>query len=154
MNNGPNVSIRVVQSVEDAIRQVQSRIQARAYTLFVERGATHGKDLDDWLAAKSELLREPFINLTETEEQIAVVLALSGFDSRELEVLCATDKILVQNPLKLFTEQEPNARQTFKLIHLPRPVDPNSLQVSYKGGSLKFTVGTADSIPVARATSA
>src|SRR5688572_1792546 len=112
MNNGPNVSIRIVQSVDDAIRQVHSRIRSRAYELYLERGAMHGKDLDDWLAAKAEVIRQPFLNLTETEEQISFVLSLSGFDTRELEVLCTTDKIVVQNPLKTLDEKQTDARQT------------------------------------------
>jgi hypothetical protein len=31
-------------------------IATRAYQLFVERGGGHGRDLDDWLLAKNELL--------------------------------------------------------------------------------------------------
>ena len=31
-------------------------IAARAYQLFIQRGAEHGRDLDDWLMAKDELL--------------------------------------------------------------------------------------------------
>ena len=31
-------------------------IASRAYQLFIERGGEHGRDLDDWLSAKRELL--------------------------------------------------------------------------------------------------
>jgi hypothetical protein len=31
-------------------------IAARAYQLFIQRGGGHGRDLDDWLMAKDELL--------------------------------------------------------------------------------------------------
>lgn len=31
-------------------------IAARAYELFLERGGTHGHDLDDWLTAERELV--------------------------------------------------------------------------------------------------
>jgi DUF2934 family protein len=31
-------------------------IASRAYELFVERGGEHGRDLDDWLSAKHELM--------------------------------------------------------------------------------------------------
>jgi hypothetical protein len=31
-------------------------IAARAYQLFIQRGGEHGRDLDDWLIAKDELL--------------------------------------------------------------------------------------------------
>ena len=34
----------------------ENDIAQRAYQLFVERGGEHGRDLDDWLLAKRELL--------------------------------------------------------------------------------------------------
>ena len=34
----------------------ENDIARRAYELFVERGGQHGRDLDDWLSAKRELL--------------------------------------------------------------------------------------------------
>ena len=34
----------------------ESDIAKRAYQLFVARGGQHGRDLDDWLLAKQELL--------------------------------------------------------------------------------------------------
>ena len=34
----------------------ENDIAARAYQLFVERGGEHGRDVDDWLLAKRELL--------------------------------------------------------------------------------------------------
>ena len=33
-------------------------IAGRAYQLYLERGSTHGNDIDDWLAAEQELTRE------------------------------------------------------------------------------------------------
>jgi hypothetical protein len=33
-------------------------IARRAYELFLARGASHGRDLDDWLEAESQLLAE------------------------------------------------------------------------------------------------
>ena len=36
----------------------EEQIQARAYEFFVERGCEHGHDVEDWLAAESELNRE------------------------------------------------------------------------------------------------
>ena len=34
----------------------ENDIARRAYQLFVERGGEHGRDLEDWLSAKRELL--------------------------------------------------------------------------------------------------
>lgn len=33
----------------------QEQIARRAYELYLARGATHGRDLDDWLQAEREL---------------------------------------------------------------------------------------------------
>jgi hypothetical protein len=33
-------------------------IAGRAYQRYLERGSTHGSDIDDWLAAEEELTRE------------------------------------------------------------------------------------------------
>ena len=33
----------------------ESEIAARAYEIFLNRGASHGHDLDDWLQAEREL---------------------------------------------------------------------------------------------------
>ncbi len=34
----------------------EQEIAKRAYQLFIARGAEHGRDIDDWLLAKQELL--------------------------------------------------------------------------------------------------
>jgi hypothetical protein len=36
----------------------EADIARRAFAIFCERGGQHGRDLDDWLQAKRELLRE------------------------------------------------------------------------------------------------
>jgi Protein of unknown function (DUF2934) len=34
------------------------KIEMRAYQIFLDRGATHGQDLADWLQAEKDLLQE------------------------------------------------------------------------------------------------
>ncbi|HUA01000.1 MAG TPA: DUF2934 domain-containing protein [Candidatus Aquilonibacter sp.] len=43
-----------------------AQIRQRAYELFQERGGTHGKDIDDWLAAEQQLRAAAFENLLRT----------------------------------------------------------------------------------------
>lgn len=38
---------------EDDVRRRQALIAERAYALFLERGCTHGHDLEDWLQAEA-----------------------------------------------------------------------------------------------------
>jgi hypothetical protein len=37
----------------------RERIASRAYELYIARGGTHGRDMDDWLAAEAELVGPP-----------------------------------------------------------------------------------------------
>lgn len=57
---GQPVSADKVQATEgnvgDAV--LESRIAARAYALFLARGAQHGDDLADWFQAEREVLAE------------------------------------------------------------------------------------------------
>jgi Protein of unknown function (DUF2934) len=46
----PRVQKRAVKNLVDS-----TEIARRAYQLFLQRGATHGRDVDDWLAAEQEL---------------------------------------------------------------------------------------------------
>ena len=38
-------------------QSTEEKIRHRAYELFLNRGAQHGRDLEDWLQAEAELLR-------------------------------------------------------------------------------------------------
>jgi hypothetical protein len=45
---------------QDSREQQRNSIARRAYELFVQRGQTHGNDLEDWLRAERELAHELF----------------------------------------------------------------------------------------------
>jgi hypothetical protein len=47
---------RKAQSVSMAMAPSEEEIRLRAYHRFLERGAGHGYDFDDWLEAERELL--------------------------------------------------------------------------------------------------
>lgn len=46
---------------------LEERIRRRAYERYIERGGQSGSDLDDWLAAEQEILREEAIDEAEEE---------------------------------------------------------------------------------------
>lgn len=43
-------------ATSNAVHPQHREIAVRAYEFFVQRGGTHGRDLDDWLQAERELL--------------------------------------------------------------------------------------------------
>ena len=53
---------------------VRTKIESRAYEIYVRRGATHGRALDDWLSAEQEVLAKYGVN----DPILRVVLAF-GF---------------------------------------------------------------------------
>ena len=53
---------------------VRSKIESRAYEIYLRRGATHGRALDDWLSAEREVLS----NYGANDPRLRVVLAF-GF---------------------------------------------------------------------------
>ena len=50
---------------------VRSKIESRAYEIYLRRGATHGRALDDWLSAEQEVLSHYGAN----DPRLRVVLA-------------------------------------------------------------------------------
>ena len=53
------VHLKTADSVPQLLDDVRERVNRRAYENFVDRGAVHGHDLDDWLQAERELSAEP-----------------------------------------------------------------------------------------------
>jgi ribosomal protein L7/L12 len=69
-------------------------IAARAYQRFLERGGEHGHDLEDWLAAREELLRsrERFDVLlvdagARVIEVVRMIRELTGMDLRQVRIV-------------------------------------------------------------------
>jgi DUF2934 family protein len=53
-----NWVITLDSSEEQHKEIIRAAIEKRAYTIFESRGSVHGFDLDDWVVAKKEILRE------------------------------------------------------------------------------------------------
>ena len=53
---------------------VRNKIESRAYEIYLRRGATHGRALDDWLSAEQEVLAK----YSQIDPRLRVVLAF-GF---------------------------------------------------------------------------
>jgi len=41
------------------MKNKEKEISKRAYYKYLERGAEHGHDMDDWIAAEKEILKAP-----------------------------------------------------------------------------------------------
>jgi hypothetical protein len=50
--------IRPTTRTTESSIDFQQKIRLRAYDLYEQRGSEHGRDLDDWLQAESELTQQ------------------------------------------------------------------------------------------------
>lgn len=57
-NEAAEIEIEQAERNEPSGLPEREAIEARAYGFFLERGAGHGKDLDDWLRAEREIGEE------------------------------------------------------------------------------------------------
>src|SRR3984893_6246127 len=56
-----NNCVITIESSEDRHKQIiQSTVAKRAYQIFEKRGCRHGFDLEDWISAEKEFLRDDF----------------------------------------------------------------------------------------------
>jgi HSP20 family molecular chaperone IbpA len=69
-------------------------IERRAFELFEKRGGGSGRELEDWLRAEYEL-GSPAAELSEKEGAYEMLVALPGFEAKDVEVTAAPSGILV-----------------------------------------------------------
>ena len=82
--------IRVRQSATgdafDQIQQSYNSIARRAFEIFDSNGRGPGRELQDWSRAESELLHPVHLEITETDDNLAVRAEVPGFRSKELKI--------------------------------------------------------------------
>jgi len=137
----------VLTSVENLFR----KIKERAYSLFEKRGQTDGKDIEDWLAAERELLWSPPAELTESEDEFHIRVAVPGFEEKNIEVTATPEAVFVkaeasteekkENEGTVFTEF--GERTLFRRVDLPEPADLDRSTATLSSGLLTVTAKKA-----------
>src|SRR5262245_62576764 len=74
--------------------EVQARIRQRAYEISVSRGHA-GREMEDWLAAESEIISVPPVELAEKEGAFLVRVPVAGVEPADIEVLTTSDQVLM-----------------------------------------------------------
>ena len=131
---GLNNCVITIESSEDRHKQIiQSTIAKRAYQIFEKRGCKHGFDLEDWMFAEKELLRDDFDgNMSEFH------FLLEGPQDPEVTtILSVTTRSLVvfrsHTPLVPKADNRPDVLS----VHvLPEEIDPAQANVKAVDGLL------------------
>ena len=125
-------------------------ITDRAFDFSRERGGGFGKDLEDWLRAENELLRPAPVEITESDENILVSVAVPGFKPEEIEI-AVKDNVLMINGIaeaSLMKEgttivREWNSNRFCRTLALPSNVVEANVTAKLANGMLELTLPKA-----------
>jgi len=91
------VPARTVETFDDYLDDIHSRIARRAFELFEAHGLYGARELDDWLAAERELFWQPPVSVAEHDGMLTIEMALPGLKPDDVDVQLTEHKILVRS---------------------------------------------------------
>lgn len=151
----------VVQKIQDANQphpllratiDLLNRVRTRAFELFEKRGGVHGDDIGDWLRAEKAVVRVPEMELTESDGEFQLQLALPGFDVKDIRVAALPNAVIVEG------ESAHHHRHTngtvhvcefgesllFRQIPLPKPINVDQVSATLDNGVLQVRAAKAE----------
>jgi len=138
------VEIRKMGLNPDA-KVMLDRIAHRAYELFEFHGRTRGRDLDNWIAAETELFRPAPFKITESREGLKVEIDVRGFMPNELEVDLEPRRVTVigkhhkgdSHKMTDGTVSEEHYSHLLRCLRLPAAIDTLHATASVNRGILQ-----------------
>jgi Protein of unknown function (DUF2934) len=123
-----------IENNEDRHREIiQSAVAKRAYQIFETRGCKHGFDLEDWMSAEKELLRDDFDGDTSAFH----FLFEGARDPEAATILSLTTHSLVVFRSHSRLVSKTNNRPDILSVHvLPEEIDPAQADVKAVNGLL------------------
>jgi HSP20 family protein len=145
------VPIRRPPSILDEMREMQDWIMRRAFEIFEKSGSMLGRDLENWTQAERELVWKPAFELCEKDGQFRLEVAISGVDAKDIDIEVAPEDIIVKaNTQHQHTDQkgmvhycEFETGKMFRMIHLPKKIDPDKVKAEFRNGLLRLTAEIA-----------
>ena len=139
------VPLPVNSETQRSKEKVNHRVSQRAYQLYEGSGADHGRDLEHWLRAESEL----FPRIEEIQDSGSVFTAaasLPGFGPEDISVsVDSASALIIADKHSSRTEVGADALATdasfaFFRIDWPAEVDPATATASFDHSRLLITV--------------
>jgi HSP20 family molecular chaperone IbpA len=132
----------------EEFENLADRIRLKAYNLFARRGSDQGHALDDWLAAERAICW-PAAELTESEGQYTLKVALPGFAADEVDITATAREVLI----KATRQQEKSggdkqgelrwsefkSNEVFRRVEMPGEIAVDKVAASLKDGMLEIT---------------
>lgn len=127
------VKVVPAQALTERLSRMREAVAHRAYEIFERRGHAHGRDIDDWLQAESELLRRFPHTVAQTNGAFVVFTELPGlWSADELVVgveprrliVCGEREAQVTYSHESGTRMESRTQSFVRVLDLPVEVDP------------------------------
>jgi len=125
-----NVHVESVASFSEELSELQELIRKKAYEKFESRGGGPGLELDDWLEAESEILLPQAVELRESERELLIRFAIPDINAKAISLQASSENLLLQ--------VRDIDKLRFRLVHLPRAIDPDQTRAEYRNGSLRI----------------
>jgi len=119
--SGLPFSLSLPADLQSKVQKLQLAIARRAHELFEARGREHGRDLEDWLQAESELLCPTSIAMSESKDRVSVRANVAGFDQSEIEVSVEPSRVMILG------KKTKNTRTTEPWTTEPRGSHPDQI---------------------------
>jgi HSP20 family protein len=111
--------------------------------------------LADWFRAERELVWSPAIELRQQDGSFELEASIAGVEPKDLDVQVTPEDVLIKGNVQHRHETktgtvhvcEFQSGQLFRSIHLPEPIDPDSVKAEYKNGLLRLTARIAKTVP-------
>lgn len=130
--------------VYNQIQQTYESIARKAFEIFDGNGRWLGHDLEDWLRAESELLHPVHLEITDSDQNLAVRAEVPGFSTKELDINVEPRKLIITGKHETHEENkkgktiysEKYAKQILRIVDLPAEVDTSKVSATLKDGVL------------------
>ena len=147
-----NVAVQKVAKKENAPTLFESMqtlfddVRKRAFDLFQERGGLDGFDLDDWFRAEGDLVWKPESELSETDNEFQMKVAVPGLDAKEIQISAMPDGIVIQGEATAEEEKkegkvhysEMRHKKLFRRFAMPG-IDVDQVKANLEKGVLEIT---------------
>jgi len=137
--------------VFDRIQKTYDSIARRAFEIFDGNGRWLGHELEDWFRAESELLHPVHLEITETDENLAVRAEVPGFTNKELTIDVEPRRLTIAGKHEAQEESKKGktvysercAKEILRVVQLPAEVDSSKVNATLKDGVLNIEMPKA-----------
>src|SRR4051812_33146288 len=116
----------------EEMESIETRIRERAHEIFMQRGSSPGRELDDWLEAERQLMWIPDTEIVEKEREFVSRIDIAGVEPKDIRVTALPDSILVQ--------AQPKTREVrlFQRFMFSTPIDVEKVTAKLERGVLEI----------------